>query len=357
MKVPFFFFAALMLFVLSCSNQVTKKFVDGDSLASADSDTTANSDNDTITGDGKQNDLAQSDSDNPKNDNTTSDGITNDTTVNDGTINDNVTNDTTVNDNSPDIKPDIDTVKPDCSAGDTRSIACGLNKRGSQAQDCSGGHWVDNGSCVDTDVCTDDAVTSSACGLNNRGTQTNTCVTGQWQAGMCTDTDLCTDSAEQTITCGTKGEQKQTCVTGQWSNTGGCNEPGRWKCQSKVCTPVYADAICGNGKCEPKLGESKKSCPQDCTFTGTDKTCTDSYDCAFLDWTNTTTHGYWSCEGYPKKCKTNVTNTYCGTTGNDYCAFSTSYIESDVTCPADCAKDAASCNNDYECIYNNWPAH
>ncbi|HPV22169.1 MAG TPA: hypothetical protein PK102_11100, partial [bacterium] len=74
-------------------------------------------------------------------------------------------------------------------------------------------------------------------------------------------------------------------------------------------------------------------------------------------------NGYWECEGFSdKKCKAVGTSTYCGTNGYDYCYVSTNLIESDGSCPSDCANKTlgqysggTSCSSKSDCVFVDWP--
>jgi len=275
-----------------------------------------------------------------------------------------------VNDDG-EVTPDIDIDNAPCSPNDTRQIPCGINGAGLQSQICIGSDWQNQGICVDDDVCKNGEEQDIACGINNDGIQSQDCVDGQWvNDGACVDDDVCENGTEQTIPCGDggKGDQAQDCVDGQWVNDGDCVMPsqtGRWTCNgSKQCVPEYGYAACGNGTCDPKNGESAKSCPADCdkaAVNGKDQNCSDIYDCAFYGWFESTP-GYWGCGGYPKKCTVNKSTTYCDKTGYDYCyAGTTVGIETDKTCSADCANTMLNqnaqtgCNNPVDCIFLDWP--
>ncbi|MEW5896707.1 MAG: MopE-related protein [Nanoarchaeota archaeon] len=71
--------------------------------------------------------------------------------------------------------------------GATQNIPCGLNNKGKQQQVCTNGQWINEGKCIDPDVCVNDKVEIYAydCGINNSGTQTKTCVNGQWKVDSC----------------------------------------------------------------------------------------------------------------------------------------------------------------------------
>jgi len=156
---------------------------------------------------------------------------------------------------------------------------------------------------------------------------------------------------------------------GFWGDEGGCVEKqGSWDCNSsKICTPQYGTAACGNGTCEPKSGESAKSCPADCDFSNIDgngKNCTDAFDCIFYKWP--TGKGYWDCvaEDFngPKLCKPQTTNMYCGTQGYAYCYVATNTLESDLSCPEDCANKTlgqysggTTCSAKSDCVFVDWP--
>ena len=192
----------------------------------------------------------------------------------------------------------------------------------------------------------------------------------------------CYGDEKRTIPCGVgdKGTQEQICENGSWVNDGPCIQWGLWDCIDNVCTPNYGHDICGNGTCEVKFGESKKSCPEDCDNSGMialEQDCNDPIDCAFYDWPSDKT-GYWECKvpGISpvgqKKCvateSTAIIN-YCGTNNNDYCYYSTgggigsvAALESDTSCPVDCdnkplgqGNSGMSCNLDVDCIFLDWP--
>jgi hypothetical protein len=258
----------------------------------------------------------------------------------------------------PDPGPDV--VPPECEPGASRTVACGFNGNGTQAQGCANGKWHDQGPCDDPDACINGATQSFQCGLNGRGTREDLCTGGQWVPGTCSDPDACVDGTSQTVPCGPDGGSKaQACVAGQWQDAGGCvTPPGRWDCQDNVCTQVPGAAGCGDGKCEPKKGESKQSCPGDCDFSGQageGKPCGDAYDCAFYNWPAGGV-GYWDCAGWPwdRKCKAIHDKTYCGTEGQDYCYMTGQYLETDSSCPADCKKKFYNCGSDMECIFLEW---
>jgi len=257
-----------------------------------------------------------------------------------------------------------------CLPGDTRQIPCGINGNGLQSQICLDGEWQNQGTCVDDDICKNGSTQQVACGINGRGSQAQECVDGQWvDEGTCVDPDECVDYDTRTISCGVndKGKQAQICIEGHWVNDGDCIVPpqtGRWNCVSKKCVPEYGYAGCGNGTCEPREGESAKSCPADCDKSktnGKNQPCNDIYDCAFYGWFESTP-GYWTCGGiFQKECTVNKSTTYCGKTGYDYCYAGSAGIETPATCAVDCdnkmlnQNNQTGCSSRVDCIFLDWP--
>lgn len=259
------------------------------------------------------------------------------------------------------IDPGVDPGPPECDPGESRTVACGLNGRGEQRQVCVEGFWRDFDECIDPDECTDGEETSEPCGLNGRGSRTDSCIEGAWGAGECDDPDECIDGGARTVACGTKdlGQGDQACIEGAWGAQGGCRTPGRWQCVEDVCKPLFGASTCGNGDCEPKSGESPKTCPADCGgFAGTSgegARCSDGFNCVFYDWP-INGYGYWECAGVlAGRCRARADTRYCGTEGQDYCYFTQYVVESDQSCPLDCPGVSMACRGDYECIYHEWP--
>lgn len=301
-----------------------------------------------------------------------------------------------------DIAPDPDTDPGDvtilCKGDEHREIACGLNARGIQKQRCIDDHWVNQGDCIDPDICQDglsnytpcglnyrgmieiacidgqfeegpcvdpdvcvdgdDGIIS--CGLNNRGRTNSVCVEGQWVSDICDDPDECVDDDRRTTSCGTgdKGEGDQNCVAGHWVNDGGCRISGSWCCSNRKCQPTFGAYTCGNGACEPVAGESPQSCPVDCALktgpNGEGTPCTNAFDCFFYDWP-LEEQGLWECseeEGNSKVCKAKVSVRSCG---NGTCELHPLRTESAIGCPRDCPPKTMACGYDVNCVFHPWP--
>lgn len=233
------------------------------------------------------------------------------------------------------------------------------------------GNTADTGDTGDTGDTADTGNTGDTADTGNTGDTADTGNTGD--TGDTADTGdtgtECSGDETRTIPCGSMGQgtQDQICMGGFWGDVGGCVLPqGAWDCVGNVCTPVFNAGSCGNGTCEPRSGESRKSCPKDCDFSAIDgegKGCKDAFDCIFYKWT-LSSKGYWDCEGYGdnKKCSAAGSNLYCGTQGYNYCYIATNTIESDLSCPEDCANKTlgqysggTSCNAKSDCVFVDWP--
>lgn len=128
---------------------------------------------------------------------------------------------------------------PGCTDG-AREVSCGWNDRGMQTELCEAGQIVDPGTCLDPDVCKDNASRNAACGTN--GIIAQRCAVGQWEDdGLCQTS--CTEGASGTVSCGITGNgaQNLVCTGGVWTNSGACVDPG-------ACEPGTSDTIdCADG--------------------------------------------------------------------------------------------------------------
>jgi hypothetical protein len=139
-----------------------------------------------------------------------------------------------------------------CAIGDPpRDVPCG--RCGTQRQVCTGGAWVDEGTCTGEGVCMPDAIETrtAPCGACGEGTQVETrrcsasCGWGEWTSGTCMTSATCspgaTDREERACgtTCGgtqsrTRTCSSSTCTWGTWSGWSAC----------PTC-PTCGDGVCG----------------------------------------------------------------------------------------------------------------
>lgn len=113
--------------------------------------------------------------------------------------------------------------------GDTRAVGCGgLNGRATLAQTCLQGHWTDTGTCIDPDLCVDNATRVVPCQDGSGGDQTQECRLGRWAwLDDCGPAALCEDGATRMVPCGLNGngDQGQKCVGASWVDDGTCDDP------------------------------------------------------------------------------------------------------------------------------------
>ncbi len=64
---------------------------------------------------------------------------------------------------------------------------------------------------------------------------------------------------------------------------------GHWRCEDNLCVEFCDDNLCGDENCEPFMGESINTCPQDC-----DQQCRLPADCAAEIWPLNCI-GHWEC--------------------------------------------------------------
>lgn len=141
----------------------------------------------------------------------------------------------------------------ECTEYDTRTLVgvCGSNGYGNQDQICSGGVWVDSGSCVDGDECRDGDVDYSVCN-NGVDYQERYCSNGTWSGwGECYS--KCYDGDVRILNCGVNGtgDQYQTCSDGTWYDDGICDDPDECvngEVGTNDCGDgSYQDTLCQNG--------------------------------------------------------------------------------------------------------------
>lgn len=138
-----------------------------------------------------------------------------------------------------------------------QTMACGVNGRGRQTLQCVEGN-LNQGQCVDPDVCRDDNTETQACGLNGRGESARSCVQGQWSEWrVCNDPDECRDGSQENQACmvnGQAGSRTFLCADGHWQPDDEC------QVGQPVCQNGQTDARpCGlNGR-----GRETRSCEND----------------------------------------------------------------------------------------------
>lgn len=146
----------------------------------------------------------------------------------------------------------------DCADGSPpRTLDC--ERCGTQSQVCTGGAWVNDGTCMGQGPCTPADIDMGAlcgmCGRQERRCQAD-CTWGPWACvaeGECTAAAIETGTRACTTGCGGNETRTRTCsgacMWGAWSGwSGGC----------PTCGPV-----CGNAMCE--MGETCASCA-DCRY-------------------------------------------------------------------------------------------
>ncbi|MBW1807710.1 MAG: hypothetical protein JRJ87_05900 [Deltaproteobacteria bacterium] len=148
--------------------------------------------------------------------------------------------------------------------------------------------------------------------------------------GQCDDTqgespESCPDD------CMTTCESNLDCLDEDWTSF--CI--GRFNCWIGDCKQVCDDVMCGNGTCQPELGESGKSCSTDCGS----GSCSDVADCFGFTWSGC--NGHWSCTA-ANICEEVCEDTTCSDGTCDVLAGETPW-----GCAADCAD--YSCQNNTDC--------
>lgn len=90
----------------------------------------------------------------------------------------------------PDAAPQAPDAGPPCEEGSVRpgETPCGFNARGTLAQRCEAGGWVDEpDGCVDPDECVDGVEDEHTCGWTGEARQARSCVAGRWVSDACDD--------------------------------------------------------------------------------------------------------------------------------------------------------------------------
>lgn len=132
-----------------------------------------------------------------------------------------------------------------CAENEVKTESCGENDTGLQTLRCQDDGWVEDGECVDPDICQNGTERNIDCGLNLKGTRAEICENGRWaQDGVCEDPDLCKNDTEHIVSCGRNGNgtQKMQCVDGAWENVDTCQDDPEEVCVngdtwSKLCGP------------------------------------------------------------------------------------------------------------------------
>ncbi|MBI2151620.1 PD40 domain-containing protein [Candidatus Woesearchaeota archaeon] len=156
-----------------------------------------------------------------------------------------------------------------CRDGETRDTdyhdtSCGLNGRGiileETVETCINGNWLvestvseDRTSCFDPDECVDGTERTEVCGINNAGQQRKVCVDGIYvNDGSCIDDDVCRNATDYgTISCGNEdsGSRGIACNEGNLL-IGECTgeiEPAICTgLEGKVLFSKYGDIYIGN---------------------------------------------------------------------------------------------------------------
>jgi len=127
-------------------------------------------------------------------------------------------------------------------------------------------------------------------------------------------------------------ETVEDCLDEDWTQL--C--PGRFNCWLNECQQICDDAMCGNGTCQPQIGESGKSCSADCGR----GPCHDATDCFAYSW-------YEGCNGHWTCTEDGICEETCD---SESCSDGTCSVldgESPYVCPDDCA--AYTCQTSDDC--------
>lgn len=119
--------------------------------------------------------------------------------------------------------------EPTCEEGATRTVVCGDDEQGDQAQVCRDDVWVNEGACEEEPValdCEDGDTRTIECGEDNAGDQAQECADGTWaDVGTCElPDDSCEEGDTRTGSCGMhgNGEQPEVCENEAWVANGEC---------------------------------------------------------------------------------------------------------------------------------------
>lgn len=116
-----------------------------------------------------------------------------------------------------------------CEEGSTRTVACGEDEQGDQAQVCQDNAWVNDGACDETPTtpeCEDGDTRTIECGEDNAGDQAQECADGAWSdVDACElPEESCEDGDTRIGSCGVhgNGEQPEICENEEWIPNGEC---------------------------------------------------------------------------------------------------------------------------------------
>lgn len=117
-----------------------------------------------------------------------------------------------------------------CNAGETETLACGINWEGTIELSCESGSWVADGDCNDPDECINNEQEAFSCEGESGGTQNFTCLQGKWvedHNSICMIPKVCAESDYNEDRCGLNnaGVMRQYCDSGQWGEWGDCDDP------------------------------------------------------------------------------------------------------------------------------------
>ncbi|MCP4196413.1 MAG: PKD domain-containing protein [Proteobacteria bacterium] len=149
-------------------------------------------------------------------------------------------------------------------------------------------------------------------------------------------TESCPDDCR--VGCQMPGD----CIDRNWTQI--CQ--GNWTCSIGVCNQSCISVHCGNGVCEPDVGENGQACVSDCL----DGPCQEIYDCFGYAWNGDgDCPGHWSCQGASGACES-----VCDAVG---CGNGTCDVAPGGETPTNCSEDCADydCNVSSDCTELTFP--
>lgn len=159
----------------------------------------------------------------------------------------------------------------------------------------------------------------------------------------CGDADCDADGGETADSCPDDCVEPcsvpSDCVdSGEWAEA--CF--GRWGCELGTCTPMCDYITCGDGDCNPTLGEDAASCTPDCLGT-----CQLPTDCIHDEWTKIC-QGRYTC--FMGNCQQTCDDGINGGCGNDTCDGAQG--ETAESCFRDCL--GGPCKAATDCLGFRW---
>ncbi|MCD6498651.1 MAG: hypothetical protein J7M25_10180 [Deltaproteobacteria bacterium] len=207
-----------------------------------------------------------------------------------------------------------------------------------QSSDCADHAWPDDVGCTETEghwdcrdqVCV--AVCDSGCSTHED------CVGRTWPG---TEVDCeeshghweCPDGA-CVAACNTECDEDSGCAWKVWN----VRCVGHWDCVQGQCNEVCDDTGCGDETCDEAGGETKTSCPGDCT-----PTCVVAQDCIDAQW-DLPCDGRWVCPS--GSCVSECDYQTCGDGQCDAAGG-----ESAASCAEDCMEQ---CQMPIDCVDKAW---